>query len=187
MGKQRRKVSSEGYYTAKSLSVLNKAIILLLIAALVAVWFLPILRIYKNVAGGVLQKNDVTVVVEQKNYKKGDFVAINRNGGIMIGWVAACEGEIVDVNGEGFLTINDELPVFEIALNRCRPILSVNGDEGGKSCPTIVPERELFVLSCYETGLVGSQFCKIGCIPYEKVIGKIILRVWPVSRIGLVK
>ena len=59
---------------------------------------------------------------------------------------------------------------------------SVNG---GQYLDIIVPEKTVFVMGDNRPDSIDSR--KFGCIPYEKIEGKIVLRFWPLNKFGTVK
>jgi signal peptidase I len=52
--------------------------------------------------------------------------------------------------------------------------------------PYVVPAASYFVLGDQRTNSVDSRNSVIGTIKIEDIIGKIFVRVWPMSRIGFV-
>lgn len=59
---------------------------------------------------------------------------------------------------------------------------SVNG---GQYLDIIVPEKTVFVMGDNRPDSIDSR--KFGCIPYEKIEGKIVLRFWPLNKFETVK
>ena len=59
------------------------------------------------------------------------------------------------------------------------------GDMNG---PFLVPEGQVFVMGDNRNGSSDSRtLADIGPIPYEKIVGKAIFRVFPFGRMGTVK
>ena len=56
--------------------------------------------------------------------------------------------------------------------------------EGGKFLDLVVPEGTVFVMGDNRGNSGDSR--KFGCIPYEKIEGKVVLRFWPLSDFGTV-
>ena len=61
----------------------------------------------------------------------------------------------------------------------------ITESEGGQFIDLIVPEGTVFAMGDNRPNSGDSR--KFGCIPYEKIEGKVVFRFWPLSVIGTVK
>lgn len=121
---------------------------------------------YTNKTNGLISKFLYNVVeITKRSYIKrviglpGDHVEI-KDGGVYI-------------NGE---------KLEEDYLSSDVKTESVNG---GQYLDIIVPEKTVFVMGDNRPDSIDSR--KFGCIPYEKIEGKIVLRFWPLNKFGTVK
>ena len=57
--------------------------------------------------------------------------------------------------------------------------------ENGQFIDIIVPENTVFVMGDNRSHSADSR--RFGCIPYEKIEGKVWLRFWPLNRFGVIK
>jgi len=55
------------------------------------------------------------------------------------------------------------------------------------SLPYQVPDGRCFVMGDHRANSVDSRNSGIGCISSEMVIGRLLLRVWPLERIGVIR
>ena len=94
--------------------------------------------------------------------------------------VIGLPGDHVEIK-DGSVYINGE-KLEENYLSNDVKTESVNG---GQYLDIIVPEKTVFVMGDNRPDSIDSR--KFGCIPYEKIEGKIVLRFWPLNKFGTVK
>ena len=94
--------------------------------------------------------------------------------------VIGLPGDHVEIK-DGSVYINGE-KLEEDYLSSDVKTESVNG---GQYLDIIVPEKTVFVMGDNRPDSIDSR--KFGCIPYEKIEGKIVLRFWPLNKFGTVK
>lgn len=75
-------------------------------AVLVAILFLPILRIYGKSMKGTLNSGDIVVSVKSGNFETGDVVAFYYNNNILVKRVIAESGDWVDMDEKGNVYVN---------------------------------------------------------------------------------
>lgn len=150
------------------------------IAVLVAVLLLPVLRIYGTSMTPTLSEGDIVLSVKGSRFDTGDVVAFYYNNKILVKRVIAHSGDWVDIDDDGNVMVNgkliDEPYVSEKALGDCDIAL-----------PYQVPESRVFVMGDHRRTSVDSRNQAIGCVSEEQIVGKIVLRVWPLKGLGGIK
>ena len=170
------------YYHRFRLTVRSTFLSLVVVAAvavLVAVLFLPILRIYGKSMNGTLDSGDIVVSIKSTSMNTGDVIAFYYNNNILVKRVIANPGDWVDVDKEGNVYVNNaklEEPYLDDKAY----------GETNIELPYQVPEGKIFVMGDNRSVSIDSRNTSIGCISEEQIVGKIVYRIWPFSQIGAV-
>ena len=147
------------------------------VAVLVATLFLPVLRIYGSSMTPTMADGDIVVSVKGGSFARGDIIAFWFNNKILVKRVIANSGEWVDIDAEGNVSINgeplDEPYLTEKALGECDIDL-----------PYQVPDGRLFVMGDHRSTSSDSRSSAVGCVAEEQIVGKLVLRVWPLGGFG---
>ena len=164
--------------------VLKSTVFSLLVVAavsvLIAVLLLPVLQISGTSMTESLQDEDIVVALNSKKYKTGDIIAFYYNNNILVKRVIAAAGDWVNIDTDGNVYVNDELLdepyISEKALGDCNIAL-----------PYQVPDGRCFVMGDHRATSIDSRNTAVGCVSNDMVIGKILVRVWPLSGLGIVR
>ena len=113
-----------------------------------------------------------------KSYKRFDIAVIYKKDIRLIKRIIGLPGESIEYV-DNTLYINGEI-VDDVALIR-------TGDFTLHELYGIdkIPEGYYFVMGDNRTGSSDSRM--FGCIPYEKIEGKVVFRFWPLNKMGVIK
>lgn len=164
-------------------STLNSTVgILLVVAALavlIATLFLPVLKIYGSSMNPTLTEGEVVVAVKGSSFTQGDLICFYYGNKILVKRYIAGPGQWVDIDENGVVSVDGEKLsepyLTEQALGDCNIEL-----------PYQVPDGKIFVMGDHRSTSVDSRNTAVGCVSEEQMIGKIVLRVWPLSVFGAV-
>ena len=161
-------------------TIVSTVAILIVIAAsayLVASFILPVIRVYSDVMQPTLDEDEVLVCFNTKSFDRGDLIAFYYNNRILVRRVIGVPGDQVDIDENGQVIVNgiaiDEPYVKEKNFQPCDVVL-----------PTMVEAESYFVLGDNRPLSMDSRSESVGPIPYENIVGKVVLRVWPVGVFG---
>lgn len=150
-------------------------------AILVAVLFLPVLHIYGQSMNGTLDNGDIVLSVKSSEMDTGEIVAFYYNNNILVKRVIANSGDWVDIDKDGNVYVNQKL-IDEPYLREPKAY-----GETDIELPYQVPENKVFVMGDNRAVSIDSRNTSVGCVDQEQVVGYIVLRVWPLTKIGFVK
>lgn len=148
-------------------------------AVLVAVIFLPVLRIYGSSMNPTLKEGEIVVSVKGAKIRTGDIVGVYYGSKLLIKRCIATENQWVDIDKNGNVTV-DGVPLEEPYLRE-----KAYGETNIK-LPYQVPANAIFVMGDNRATSIDSRNTAVGCIDLENLSGKIVFRVWPLDRFGFV-
>lgn len=171
------KVSYLDRLRASIISTTNVLIVVAAIAILVAMLFLPVLRIYGQSMNSTLVSGELVVSLKGAKFKTGDVIAFYYNNNILVKRVIANSGDWVDIDLDGNVYVNQQL-IDE-------PYLTEKAfGEPDVSFPYQVPDERVFVLGDNRSVSIDSRHTSVGCVTSEQIVGKIVFRIWPLTKIG---
>ena len=148
------------------------------IAVLVATLWMPVLQTFGDSMTPTLEDGQIVISLKSGDFKQGDVVAFYYNNKILIKRLIAVPGDWVNIDEEGYVYVNGEQLyepyVDELSYGYCDIQL-----------PYQVPDGRVFVMGDHRATSVDSRDTAVGCVAQEQIVGRIIFRVWPFERLGI--
>lgn len=171
-------------YKSKYIKVLMSTVYTLIIvasvAALIATLVMPVLQISGSSMAPTLHEGDIAISVKTKKFNTSDIIAFYHGNKILVKRVIAKSGNWINITETGDVYVNDKL------LNEPYIEKKHFGNTDIKF-PYQVPEGSYFVLGDDRETSNDSRNSIIGTVTEENIIGKVIFKVWPIKKIGIVK
>jgi len=176
MEKELKRTKYNKQYWRVFRSTLYILVIVAAFAVLVATLWMPVLQIYGDSMTPELEEKDIVLSLKSQEYKKGDIIAFYYNNKILVKRVIANSGEWVDIDRDGTVYVDgkvlEEPYISDKALGDCNIKL-----------PYQVPESRIFVMGDHRSVSIDSRNTSIGCVSEEQIVGKIVLKIWPLKSI----
>ena len=176
---ERKRIRRGVYYRQAFRGTVSVLVVVAAVAVLIATLFLPILQIAGDSMSPTLEHDEIVVLLKTKNFDRGDLIGFYYQGKILLKRVIALPEDEVAIDGDGNVYVNgallEEPYVTEKGLGDC-----------DLEFPYRVPGTGYFVMGDKRSNSVDSRNSVIGTIEREDIIGKVVVKVWPLSEIGFV-
>lgn len=172
---QVRAVHNKLAYRAKLRKVLASTVSVLIVVAAAAVLlstlFLPVIQVSGDSMEPTLSNGDIILLVKTKHFSTGQLCCVAWQNKLLLKRVIGLPGDKIDIDADGNVSVNGELLdepyVIEKSLGEC-----------DISFPYEVPDGKLFVLGDRRETSIDSRSSAIGCVSYDQMVGKKVLRIW---------
>ena len=177
--KELRRERHRRNYRSTLLSTVSILVIVAAVAVLVSMLALPVLQIVGESMTPSLYEGQIVLAPKGTAFEKGDVIAFYYNNKILVKRVIANAGEWVNIDQDGNVYINDVLLyepyVSELAFGDCNITL-----------PYQVPDGKIFVMGDHRATSSDCRNTAVGCVAEEQIVGRVVLRVWPLKTFGLI-
>lgn len=171
-------------YKIKYIKTLKSTIYSLLIisslAILISTFIISVLEIKESTMKPEINENEFVLVTKLKKVKSGDIIAFYHGNKILIRRVIATSGNWVNIDESGNIYINGKIINEPYIIEKSFGNFDI-------TFPYQVPEEHYFVLSDNRTNTLDSRNSLIGSISENNVIGKIVLKIWPLNKFKIIK
>ncbi len=149
-------------------------------AILIATLVFPVFRIYGTSMTPALSSGNVVMAVKTSKLKQGDLVAFYYNNKILVKRVIASGGEWVNIDENGNVFVNDQM--------LSEPYLEQKSfGDCDIDLPYQVPDGTIFVMGDHRDVSIDSRNRQIGPVSQDAVIGRLVLRIWPLKNFSIIK
>lgn len=145
-------------------------------AVLIAVFWLPVFRIYGSSMFPNLREGDIVLAMKHTKIDRQDVIAFYSNNKILVKRVIATAGEWVDMDEDGKVTVDGEVLEEPYLTEAVRGVCEI-------AFPYEVPEGRLFVLGDNRQASADSRNVSVGCVAEDQIAGELKLRIWPLEDI----
>lgn len=141
-------------------------------------------RLIISELGYTPQQGDVVIINARKSYQLDFAQQVVESEGLnklIVKRIIALGGQKVDIDfNTGTVTVDDQV-LQEGYINTL-----TTRDEGGMQFPVVVPEGYVFVLGDNRDISKDSRHPNVGFVPESEIMGKALLRVFPLDKFGKV-
>ena len=141
-------------------------------------------RLIISELGYTPQQGDVVIINARKSYQLDSAQQVVESEGLnklIVKRIIALGGQKVDIDfNTGTVTVDDQV-LQEAYINTL-----TTRDEGGMQFPVVVPEGYVFVLGDNRDISKDSRHPNVGFVSESEIMGKALLRVFPLDKFGKV-
>ena len=149
-------------------------------AILISSLMFPVLKIYGSSMSPTLDEGQIVIALKNADFDTGDVLAFYYNNKILVKRVICGPGDWVNILEDGTVSVNgnllEEKYLQEKAFGTCDLEL-----------PYQVPEGQYFVMGDQRSSSIDSRSSLVGCVAKEQIVGRIVLRLWPLNEISMIK
>lgn len=172
-----KRVKYRSRYRLVLKSTVFTLVVVAAIAVLIATVAMPVLQIYGASMSPVLEENDIVLSLKNSEFEQGDLIAFYIGNKILVKRAIALPGQWVNIDEDGNVYVDgqliDEPYLTEKSFGDCNIEL-----------PYQVPDNRYFCMGDNRATSVDSRHSEVGCIAEEQVVGRIVFRIWPPSKLG---
>ena len=177
--KELRRERHRRSYRSTLLSTISALLVVAAIAVLVSMLWLPVLQVVGESMTPTISEGNIIVAPKGSAFQKGDVIAFYYNNKILVKRVIGNAGEWINIDADGNVFVNDvpldEPYVQEKAFGDCNITL-----------PYQVPDGKIFVMGDHRATSADSRNTAVGCVAEEQIVGRVMLRLWPLSDFGVI-
>lgn len=149
------------------------------VAVLLATLFLPVLQVSGASMEPTLSDGDIILLIKTDDLTTGDLIGFYYQNKLLLKRVIGVAGDVIDIDEEGNVTVNGELLDEPYVTNKSLGECDI-------TLPYQVPESRVFVMGDNRATSIDSRSSAIGCIEEEQIVGKVLVRIYPLKNISFI-
>ncbi len=170
-------------YRKSCKSIAKNALTVLLVTASLLVLLnnllLPLVKIEGNSMSPSVNNGSIAVVLKHTDLDKSDICCFYNDNIMLCKRIVASAGDVVNIDEDGNVFVNgvqlSEPYIDKKSLGKCEI-----------EFPYVVPDDSYFVMGDNRATSIDSRSYEIGCVPTDRIVGKMIFCIWPISDFGIV-
>lgn len=171
------RVESGRNFRKALLNIAGVLIVVAAVAALAVTRIFVLIKVNGSSMSPTFEADEVIFLHQTEEIEPGDIIGFYYGGNIFLKRVIGTSGDKIDIDKKGSVYVNDELLeepyLAKSSLGKCE-----------LDFPYQVPDGMYFVLGDNRAVSLDSRIRSIGCVQNEQIVGKAVVRVWPLTRIG---
>lgn len=176
---ERKRLKHKKEYKKVLRSTICSLLVVAAVAVLLATLFLPVLQVSGTSMEPTLEDGDIILLLKSGQFETGDLCGFYWQNKLLLKRIIGVPGDVINIDANGTVYVNNkaiaEPYLTKKALGKCDITL-----------PYQVPENRYFVLGDHRTTSIDSRSSLIGCIEEDQIVGKVLLRVWPIRSISVI-
>ena len=144
-------------------------------AVYIAMILCPVIKISGSGMEPAYQSGDILLLLNVSDYSSGDLICISYQNKLLVKRVIARSGDSVYIDENGNVSVNGQQIDEPYAVNK-------GLGECDIEFPLAVPEGTYFVLGDKRDTSIDSRSTLVGCVSDDDVVGKVLIKVWPLDK-----
>ena len=177
---ERRKIRQRKAFRKFIIRTVSVLIVVAAISVLIATYWLPVLKVYGSSMSPTMEPGEVIVTVKSDAYKNGDIVAFWQGNKLLIKRVIAEPGQWVDIDSDGVVSADGQNLNESYLSEKTKGTCDIE-------LPHQVKESHWFLMGDNRESSLDSRTTFIGDVSNDQIESKILFRIWPVNKIGIVR